>query len=154
MEEFQKEDLVLKLIDGFLNETERKQVDKLLLQDEELRLFYEANLFVHQELANEPLIKTPDALKTRLKQNLAPVSYAASLGMFRVKSFKKTLLLNILVLSAIFILVISATIHNRNLGEVFVFTIPFDYVLNIALVSGSIAILTYADKWLSLKSIK
>ena len=146
----EKQELVLRLIDGFLSSEERREVELLLLQEEEARLFYENNLLVHQQFTNDELIKAPSSLKNKLKRSLAPQSILAQTA--RIKSFKNSLLFRVLGLAAIFIFIINAVSNQANIGSLRILSIPFDYVLTIALISGSIAILTYLDKWLTMKT--
>ncbi|HOY13166.1 MAG TPA: hypothetical protein PLY70_08500 [Saprospiraceae bacterium] len=146
----EKQELVLRLIDGFLSSEERREVELLLLQEEEARLFYENNLLIHHQFANDEVIKAPTSLKNKLKRSLAPQSIFAQTA--RIKSFKNSLLLSVLILAALFIFIINAVSNNASIGSLQIFSIPFDYVLTIALISGSIAILTYLDKWLTMKT--
>ena len=94
----EKQELVLRLIDGFLSSEERREVELLLLQEEEARLFYENNLLVHQQFTNDELIKAPSSLKNKLKRSLAPQSILAQTA--RIKSFKNSLLFSVLGLAA------------------------------------------------------
>ena len=146
----EKQELVLRLIDGFLSSEERREVELLLLQEEEARLFYENNLLVHQQFLNDEIIKAPSSLRNKLKSSLAPQSILAQTA--RIKSFTNSLLFSVLGLAAIFIFIINAVSNQANIGSLRILSIPFDYVLTIALISGSIAILTYLDKWLTMKT--
>lgn len=144
----EKTDLILKLIDGEPNAEERRNAELALLTDEELRVFYTDQMWLHQQLSSAPVTKAPNSLVNRISKNLAPNILVYHLD--RMKQLKLSLIFNVVVLISIAGLMMYFYTDSSILPELYN-VLPMEYIIKVGLICIAISSLLYLDKLYALK---